>query len=536
MFYRVEDSSIQTFFKQVRERLRVALEKVSDLEEALARSKEECNQYKLKAERKTPIENNVDVSKTNKVLAATNGSSDATAEAARVAELRDGMERQSSELQAARSTMAELSSKVRELEESLATAQREAAALSQENSRLARDLKENNAQKEDQEERISTLEKRYLHAQRESTSLHDLNEKLEQELANKAAHLKLDMYNADAVCIQAAADRQGTVEDRLQRLEQQLEEKSTELVRSRQRERMNEEHNQRLSATVDKLLAESNERLQLHLKERMHALDEKNSLGQELERTKRTLEDITGERDKILTELSKMRSEMDSLRHDLQSYRAETLVAARTLPTTSLSPVWSPSGGGLISPSGGAKAGSPVVRGPRLGEMEVAPPVAADKGPSAWDHHVLANVQQAFDVTSDTECSQTDDNESIFNMLSPSGHTDAQALAYMLQEQLDAINNEIRMIQEEKQTTEQRAEELESRVGSLETMGLLGPPRGPGGPRSTLEPPRGSPPQSGRSTPKSTSHHSPQHADYHHKYHTVSCLLCVPFSIFHHSH
>lgn len=59
---------------------------------------------------------------------------------------------------------------------------------------------------------------------------------------------------------------------------------------------MNEEHNARLSATVDKLLAESNERLQLHLKERMTALEEKNHLSQELDNLKKYVEDIEMEK------------------------------------------------------------------------------------------------------------------------------------------------------------------------------------------------------------------------------------------------
>ena len=48
---------------------------------------------------------------------------------------------------------------------------------------------------------------------------------------------------------------QGTAEERVSRLESQLEEKSAEALKLLQRLKMNEEHNQRLSATVDKLLS-----------------------------------------------------------------------------------------------------------------------------------------------------------------------------------------------------------------------------------------------------------------------------------------
>ncbi len=64
---------------------------------------------------------------------------------------------------------------------------------------------------------------------------------------------------------QRTAEEHAALEERLREVEAALEETRGELGRSQQREKLNEEHNARLSATVDKILLESNERLQVRV-------------------------------------------------------------------------------------------------------------------------------------------------------------------------------------------------------------------------------------------------------------------------------
>ncbi|CAI9155698.1 unnamed protein product [Rangifer tarandus platyrhynchus] len=85
---------------------------------------------------------------------------------------------------------------------------------------------------------------------------------------------------------------------------------------------------------------------------------------------------------------------------------------------------------------------------------------------SAKQARVVATVAEDFETDEDVPDGEGD-GPTLFSsagQLLPSGQADADTLPVKLQEHLDAINKQIRWIQEE-ESTEQRAEETESRAG-----------------------------------------------------------------------
>ncbi|KAM6424940.1 liprin-alpha-2 isoform 4-T4 [Rhynochetos jubatus] len=505
--------------EKVRERLRVSLERVSALEEELAAANQEIValreqnahiQRKMAAGEGPAESEHIEGMEPGQKVhekRLSNGSIDSNDEASQVVELQELLEKQNYEMAQMKERLAALSSRVGEVEQEAETARKELIKTEEMNSKYQRDIREAMAQKEDMEERITTLEKRYLSAQRESTSIHDMNDKLENELANKEAilrqledknrqlqerlelaeqKLQQTMRKAETLpeveaelaqriaALTKAEERHGNIEERMRHLEAQLEEKNQELQRARQREKMNEEHNKRLSDTVDRLLTESNERLQLHLKERMAALEEKNVLIQESESFRKNLEESLHDKERLAEEIEKLRSELDQMKLRAGSLIEPTL----SRPHLDTSAELRYSVGSLVDSQSDYRS-TKVIRRPRRGRMGVRrdEPKVKSLGDHEWNRTQQIGVLSSHAFESDTEMSDIDDDDretlfSSMDLLSPSGHSDAQTLAMMLQEQLDAINKEIRLIQEEKESTELRAEEIENRVASVSLEGL----------------------------------------------------------------
>ncbi|KAF0035108.1 hypothetical protein F2P81_012866 [Scophthalmus maximus] len=447
-----------------------------------------------------------------------NGSIDAHDDSSRLSELQELLDRTNKELSQSREHSVTLNARLAELEAELANARRELSRSEELSIKQQREQRE----REDMEERITTLEKRYLAAQRETTHIHDLNDKLENELATKdslhrqseekvrqlqemleMAEQRLAQTMRKAETLPEAEERHGNVEERLRQLESQLEEKNQELGRLEE-----------LSEDAD------------------------NSLIQDLENCQKQLEEFHHTRERLIGEIEKLRNEIDHLKRRsgvfgdgthpryTQAHTSSTHAHPQTYcflhDDGNLSCVYNPrshlgSSSDLrfsVVEGQDGHYSTTVIRRAQKGRLSALRD-DPNKVCAVFEQDYLSlRGSVSHLLGSDIEAESDLDDDVSSTLLSPTGQSDAQTLALMLQEQLDAINEEIRMIQVERESAELPSDEIESRVnsGSMDGLNVTLRPRAlPTSATAQSLASSSSPPNSGHSTPKhharNTSHH-----------------------------
>ncbi|CAD5220501.1 unnamed protein product [Bursaphelenchus xylophilus] len=469
--------------EKVRERLRVAMDRVQSLEDDLSTKMEENASLKSKLAMAQ-----AEAEERSKRINGTQKERDSDVEkAAKIADLQSQLDFMNHELNASSQRIHQLSARNAELEQEIAEIQNQLRSAHEAEQMQQNKVEELMAERRELEQKVNTLEKRFMDTQREASCFRDVKDKLEYQLANRdhvaqvneekllslqerlelaEKQLAQSLQKAESLpsveaelqqrleALTAAEKKQLGAEERVQRLESLLQERSSELERAVQRERINEEHNKRLSSTVDKLLAESNDRLQLHLNERMQAVEEKNRLIQDLEQAKKLFDQAQRIKDRLDRDNDVLRKEIDQLRHQL--YETRTAQFASKMNGTALNSMpYYPSAPYSQNAAEMHNYLATAPRRPQKGRMAALqqdPNKIQTLNEQEWDRiqqaNVLANVHQAFSAsTSMLEMEQV-----------PQSQNDPQALATMIQERLDAIDSEIQAIQEEKKNA-RRAEQ-----------------------------------------------------------------------------
>ncbi|CAD5214662.1 unnamed protein product [Bursaphelenchus okinawaensis] len=469
--------------EKVRERLRVAMDRVQSLEDDLSTKMEENASLKSKLAMAQ-----AEAEERSKRINGTQKERDSDVEkAAKIADLQSQLDFMAHELNNSSQQIHNLSSRNAELEQEIAEIQNELRSAREAEQMLQNKMEEYMAERRELEQKISVLEKRFIESQREASSFRDIKDKLEYQLANRdhmaqvndekvhslqerlelaEKQLAQSLQKAESLpsveaelqqrmeALTAAEKKQMSAEERVQRVENLLQERSLELERAVQREKINEEHNKRLSSTVDKLLAESNDRLQLHLNERMQAVEEKNSLIQDLEQAKKMYDQAQRIKDRLDRDNDVLRKEIDQLRHQLYETRTAQFASKMNGNGINQLPYYPQQN---YSQNSGEMHNylATAPRRPQKGRMAALqqdPNKIQTLNEQEWDRiqqaNVLANVHQAFSAS--TSMMEMEQN--------PQQQNDPQALASMIQERLDAIDSEIQAIQEEKKNA-RRAEQ-----------------------------------------------------------------------------
>ncbi|OAF71714.1 Liprin-alpha-4 [Intoshia linei] len=229
-----------------------------------------------------------------------------------------------------------------------------------------------------------------------------------------------------------AESRNEASREQYYQLELQLQEAVSELNRACKREKLNEDHNIRLSYTVDKLLNESCERLQIHMSEKIVSIDKNNEMKLKIESMQHSLTNLNNENVQLKSKLNALKENYDKSILELDYLRKE--YKHRSTCNNDGEQFYNEYGTKLP-----------------INQSNLYNSICLNR---------IATLPKHMDCNNYSIESDIDQSNAMCSKEPLTLNSNAQNAAEILQQQLNAINNEIRLIQEEKNINDFRVKNL----------------------------------------------------------------------------
>lgn len=152
-------------------------------------------------------------------------------------------------------------------------------------------------------------------------------EEISQNLKSELKQKDISLHQANSVReeqnrqiseqLTKAEQKQGSFEIRILELEEEIELKTQLLSSAQEKEKVNEEHIERLQNTVERMLKESNQRMKTHFAEKKSLMDERNSLNEKVDSLNSKLATSQHENLSMKDQLERLKRELQTAKQKL---------------------------------------------------------------------------------------------------------------------------------------------------------------------------------------------------------------------------